>query len=104
MTTEIHFKFDDNVEKCVQEFVAEISPNSSFSTSTQITIPSKERMVAVKNLAPGTHYSARILTVYNDKQKVWSEICTFTTPSKLHAILYYQVTSWHLYYNVHSVD
>ena len=77
LSVNVHFSFDNNVEKSVKIFLLDVFPKEF---PNEITInDTSDRMGTVLCLKPKTHFCARVIAVYKDDVKATSDTCSFTT-------------------------
>ena len=80
LSVNVHFSFDNNVERSVKNFLLEVFPKEYPNEITMCTInDTSDRMGTVLCLKPKTHFCARVIAVYKDDVKATSDTCSFTT-------------------------
>ena len=77
LTTTVRFRFDENVEKRIAKFFAEIY---SDKEKTSVCISASDHIAVLCNLVPDTVYTVRVVAEYEDRFRVESETVSFTTP------------------------
>ena len=81
LSANVHWRFDDKVQKQIKSFDVEIS-SDAFPAQTHKNIPSlpSDRMASISGLVSGRQHSVKVVAVYKDGTRVKSETVQFITP------------------------
>ena len=76
-STNVHWKFDRNIEKEIKSFKVEISPGTC---SNDRHAPPGARTKTLSGLESGVTYEVKVVAIYSDSTRAKSTTISFTTP------------------------
>ena len=79
LSTNVHWKFADNVQSRIRHFAIEYSSDVGTSTKTE---PPNVRVSTLSQLRSGQHYEVCVVAVYDDDFEARSDKISFTLPGK----------------------